>query len=130
MLYCIDTSVVIDILRGDSKLKDKINKLSNASFSINPIILLELFKGAYLAQQREQALSLVEEFKDSVDFLEFSADACRMFGDKYASLTNEGRKIQEADLMIGCIAMANNAVVMTRNPKDFSRIPGLKMMEI
>jgi len=30
--------------------------------------------------------------------------------------------------MIGCIAMANNAVLITRNQKDFSNIKGLKML--
>jgi tRNA(fMet)-specific endonuclease VapC len=38
------------------------------------------------------------------------------------------RKIGRADLLIGTIALANRATLVTRNTKDFKRIPGLKLV--
>jgi tRNA(fMet)-specific endonuclease VapC len=37
------------------------------------------------------------------------------------------KKIGRADLLIACIALANDATLVTRNTKDFANIPGLKV---
>ena len=37
------------------------------------------------------------------------------------------RKIGRADLLIACIALANNATVVTRNIRDFKLVPGLSV---
>lgn len=36
------------------------------------------------------------------------------------------KKIGRKDLLIGCLALANRATVVTRNLKDFRQIPGLQ----
>ena len=37
------------------------------------------------------------------------------------------RKIGRADLLIACITLAHNATLVTRNVKDFAKIPNLKI---
>ena len=131
MLYCLDTSIVIDIFYGDRSLLSKLEALKNQNvvFCIASISLAELYKGAYLAQKQKEALKLVEEFSQNIEFLDLTKDACKLFGQKYLELKKQGKQTQEADLMIGCIALANNATFATRNLKDFSNIKGLKVMQ-
>ena len=128
MKYCLDTNIIIDILRGNEQLRAKISEIPAGQTCITPIVLSELFKGAFLAQRQQEAVELVEKFADSVEMLDFSPDACKLFGRKYAELAKEGKQTQEPDLMIGCIAMANNTVLVTKNQKDFSNIKGLKIL--
>lgn len=131
MLYCLDTSIVIDIFHGDKSLLSKLETLKNqnAVFCITPIILAELYKGAYLAQRQKDALKLLEDFSKSVELLEFTEEACKLFGQKYLELKKQGKQTQEADLMIGCIALVYNAILVTRNLKDFSNIKDLKAIQ-
>lgn len=124
-MHCLDSSVIVDILRGDATLREKLQ--GEETFCITPIVLAELFKGAYLAKRQQDALKLVEDFAHSVELLDFSESACRIFGQKFAELKKLGKNTQEADLMIGCIAAAHGATLVTRNPKHFAGIQGLKI---
>ncbi|MBI4016313.1 MAG: type II toxin-antitoxin system VapC family toxin [Candidatus Aenigmarchaeota archaeon] len=127
-MYCLDSNIIIDMFRGDNKLKEKINSFEH--YCITPIVLCELFKGAYLAEKQEKALKLVEEFVHSTELLEFSGHACKIFGHNYSYLKKKGKQTQERDLMIASIAMANNAMIVTRNIKDFENIPALKIISV
>ncbi len=124
-MYCLDSSVVIDILRGDTTLRDKLQ--GEETFCITPLVLAELFKGAYLAERQQDALKLVEDFAHSVEIVDFSESACKIFGQKFVELKKLGKNTQEIDLMIGCIAAAHGVMLVTRNPKHFANIRGLKI---
>lgn len=125
-MFCLDTNIIIDFFRGDEKLK---SKLDQGAFCITPIILAELFKGAHLAKQKDAALKLIHEFSNRVTMLEFDEEACEIFGNKFAELSKKGTQTQEADLIIASIAMAHNASIVTRNQKDFEKIPGLTVVK-
>lgn len=55
--------------------------------------------------------------------LEFSPSA----GTRYQSLKDQKLRIGSRDLRIAAIALANDGIVVTRNQKDFSQVPGLKI---
>lgn len=132
MLYCLDTNVIVDLLHGDRNLKLKIEDIekNNVNFCITPVTLTELFKGAFAAEKREQAIRLVEDFCQSFGLLDFSKEACKIAGEKYAELKKLGKQTQESDLMIASIALSHGAVLLTRNQKHFSNIQGLKLMVV
>ncbi len=131
MLYCLDTNIIIDIFRGDDTLKTRLIELSNIhTFSITPIALSELFRGAYLAQNQQEMLALIENFIQGVALLSFDTNTCKLYGQKYSELKKHGKLTSEFDLMIGCIALAHNAVLITRNPRDFANITGLSVISL
>lgn len=130
-MYCLDTNVIIDLFHGDKTLLSKFDVLKkNNAFSITPVVLCELFKGAFLAKNKREALKLVEAFVQSVEFLNFNEPACRIFGEKYEELKLQGKQTQESDLMIASIALAHNNILVARNQKDFIHIKGLKVMSV
>ncbi len=130
MLYCLDTNIIIDIFRGDEELKNKIENLmrDHVDFCINPIILCELLKGANLSKNKVSSMQLIQEFLYSVEVLDFTENACRIFGEKYAELARSGKLTQEIDLMIASIALAHESVLITRNVDHFKNIKDLKII--
>jgi tRNA(fMet)-specific endonuclease VapC len=54
--------------------------------------------------------------------VEFDAAAA----DVYTQLNQQRLRIGAMDLKIAAIALANNATVLTRNARDFQRVPGLR----
>lgn len=128
-MYCLDTDVIIDLFRGDKVIKDKFEYLCglNAGFSMTPVTLCELYKGAFKAEKKEEALELIEAFFKSVDFLEFKKESCKTFGRLLNESAKKGRLVPEADLMIASLAITNNKLLVTRNIKHFKDIAGLKI---
>jgi len=96
------------------------------TITINPIALCELFRGVHLAQEQKNALELVEKFLKSVDIIEFTKEAARTYGKLYAELEAVGKQTQEFALMIASICIAHNAILVTKNNKDFANIKELK----
>jgi tRNA(fMet)-specific endonuclease VapC len=55
--------------------------------------------------------------------LPFDAQAIQIFD----SLKAQRIRVSTMDLRIACIALANNVVLLTRNVRDFSKVPNLTM---
>jgi len=78
----------------------------------------ELRKAAERARQAEELLS---------DFVvvDFDEDSIKHFGRlrKQRSLKKMGR----ADMLIACIALAHDALLVTRNTRDYKHVAGLRV---
>ena len=130
MLYCLDTNIIIDLFRNDLNVKRKLEELEQqqVTFCLNPIVLCELWQGAYLAPQQKNPKDLIIKFLETITMLDFTGESCHKFGEIYADLQKKGKQTQEPDLMIASICIAHNAILVTRNNKDFANIKGLKFV--
>ena len=126
--YCVDTNIIIDILRGDSKVAEKINvKTSEGDgFFVTPVSLCELFRGAYGHAKSEEKVLSAESIIEIFNVLDFSIDSCKIFGQFYAKLSRSGKVTNEFDLMIASIVKANNLILITRDKKHFEGL-GIKV---
>lgn len=126
-MYCLDTSIVIGIFRGDRVLLERIRAVSPADVSFTVITLCELFKGAYKAANKEQALQLIADFSNSYRLCAMTPASCATFGKDFNAMASKGRQTQELDLMIASIAKENGLVLVTRNRKHFEHVPDLRI---
>lgn len=121
--YCLDSSIVIDWLRGDKELAFKIQEAQNrVNIFITVITLCELYKGAYYSNRTEKELRIIKDLAESIEILDFSNGACEEFGKEYVRLERTGKQTQESDLMIASIAKTRNLIMITRNKKHFENI--------
>jgi len=54
--YCLDTNIIADIFRGNSIIKLNFEKIQNDTLFITPIVLCELYKGAFLSNKTQESL--------------------------------------------------------------------------
>ena len=130
MLYCLDTNIIIDFFENEKEIVKNMQELEQqqVSFSITPIILCELYKGAYLGPKQNARLELINALLKRANVLQFTNQASNIYGQKYSELKKKGKQTQEADLMIAAITIAHNAVLITRNIKHFKNIKELKVI--
>lgn len=130
MMACLDTSFLIDLLRGNrevSSLKDEI-EASEMRMCIAAPSIMELWSGACRARMSEREKSRLQEFFQSFEVLDLDFVSAKEAGQIENELHKAGTPIQTEDIMIGAIARCANQLLVTRDA-HFTRIPGLRVLK-
>ncbi len=135
MLYLLDTNTLSETLKGNQRLLPRLSALTGDTVAIPIVAWYEVISGRVesllkaaniddllVAQSRFE-----KDFEDLKDWILFgiTPDAARHF-EKFLK-DKKRRKMKRDDLLIACIALANRAVLVTRNVKDFANVPGLTL---
>jgi tRNA(fMet)-specific endonuclease VapC len=127
-MVCLDTDFLVALLRGNKEAEEKSTLLDRRGVrkTTTPITAFELFIGAYLSKNTENA-SLVRDLLLSLEILEFNLAACERGGEFEAALRKRGEAIGIRDVMIAAISHIHDETLLTRNTRHYSRIDGLKL---
>jgi tRNA(fMet)-specific endonuclease VapC len=131
----LDSSFLIDLLRENAHGRpgpalDLIEGLDESELlAVSVHVVCELRAGAELTRrpaQEHQALDhllsgLLVTYPDD----RFAAEYARLF----ASTSYSRRPVAAMDLLIATSALLDDAPLVTRNVKDFSRVPGLRVLK-
>src|SRR3989344_7254197 len=121
VMYCLDTNVIIDLFRGEEKLKEKVLEGGVDQVFLTTISLCELYKGAYISKRKDKSLEEIKNFLlggFSVASLDYSS--FEEFGKIYNNLNSKGLMIPEFDIMIAAIVKANDLILVTRDKKHYA----------
>lgn len=127
-MYILDTCICVEFLRGRLSIGYQMMHQSPAGlFKIPAMAVGELLLGAEKAPEKWQALERrsVEVFLESFDVVPFDEKCARAYSRLRADLEARGCRIGEIDMEIAATALANQAVLVTNNVKEFGRVPGL-----
>jgi len=125
-MFCIDTNIFIEFLRGNKEIIEKFNNIDSDNIFFSPITLSELYQGAYLSNNAQLGIQELNEFIESFNILDFNKEICKEFGKEYARLKKIGKQIPEFDLLIAIFAKVNNLMLVTRDKKHFENL-GIKI---
>ena len=124
--YLLDTSTCVAIFRGNRDVADKMEKIGKDKCFISQIVVAELLFGAYRSNRVEENLKQAHAFIEEMNVWPFE-DCVEAFAKERVSLWNEGKPIEDFDLLIGCAAKVAGITVVTHNVKHFSHIKDLKI---
>ena len=128
-MVCLDTSFLIDVLRGEKRVEEIENRLDKGTEPVkvaSPAIM-ELIRGAVLSNNPETEKQKVHQLLSYLIVLSLDKESAIIAGNTEAELTKAGEKIDVEDIMIGAIAKKDSEVLLTRNKKHFEKIKGLKI---
>jgi tRNA(fMet)-specific endonuclease VapC len=126
--YLLDTNICIALLKNnDADLVNNMKKYTPDNFTLCSIVKAELLFGARKSQYVEKNLLLLNKFFAHFHSYSFDDKSSEFYGINRAILERSGAPIGDADLLISSVALANNLTVITRNHREFIRVPGLKV---
>lgn len=126
-MYLLDTDTLIYILKGKPQVVENLRIHVEEPMYVSSISLMELYYGAYKSQLVEANLARIKTLETSFPILAPGPETTETFGRIKVRLESEGLRLDDLDLIIGTIALANNLILVSNNQKHFSRIPGLKL---
>jgi tRNA(fMet)-specific endonuclease VapC len=122
----LDTSVVVDYLRQDAALHEKVDQAADVYLPL--VVLGELLYGAYKSKQTEKMLARVREFSRGCILLLPDETTAELYGKIKAELATSGKAIPENDIWIAAVARERDLAVATRD-RHFSLVPGLTILD-
>ena len=121
----LDTDTCVEILRGNERVIERRATVAD-SVATTWITASELYFGAAKSHRPKNNHALVTRFLATLPILSLDRSAAEIFGNVKVRLQREGRRLTDADLFIGAIAVAQDATVVTGNRRHYDRIPGWK----
>jgi len=129
---CLDTSTVIDLIRGrlpDVRLHYRASVQSGVEVVVSAVVLHELVSGIATSrdpavERRRMELTLV-----GLPVLDLTADDVETTGRVAGALRACGRSIGDLDTLIAGQALARGWPVVTRNVRHFGRVEGLPLID-
>jgi len=131
----LDTSFLVDLLREErdgSKgparglLQDE---LEDDELAACVHVVSELFAGVELSSRRRDERARVEELCGLLRIVYPDDEFAPAYGKLLAATRRSGEPIGTMDLLIGTAAVIGDAPLVTRDARDFRRIPGLELIE-
>lgn len=101
--------IATTIITAEEQLRGRLNVINRAS---SPEALISAYEG----------LRDTLEDLESLNLLYFNQDASVC----YKNLLNQKIRIGTKDLRIAAIALSVDGIVLTRNQRDFAKVPGLR----
>jgi len=118
-----DTTLLIDLQRGDPGARDLLRKNGSAEFLISIITVGELVPG--FLRLGEAALSI---FLQPFPILQTTEKTAWLYGENFAKLKSSGRLIGSNDLWIAALALERKLPIATRNVNHFQQVAGLEVL--
>lgn len=91
------------------------------------VTLGELLYGAAKRGSATLTQKVRELVTGALPVLPFDESAAEVYGPLRAQLESGGRRLDEPDLRIACIALSRGLVVVTANVRHFGRVPDLEV---
>ncbi len=124
MKYLLDTNTVIVLLNDSGpKTAKQAQKHRPGDIGISAIVAHELYYGAFKSKRTASNVALLNTLQ--FEILEFDQDDARQAGEVRALLAMRGTPIGPYDVLIAGQARARGLILVTRNTREFTRVPGL-----
>lgn len=128
MKYLLDTNICIALLnKKEPKLTEKFKVRPVSEFALCSVVKAELLYGARHSSKPKENLELLKFFFNPFESLPFDDVCAAQYGTLRAQLQASGRPIGANDMLIASVAMSHNLTLLTRNTKEFERVPDLQL---
>ncbi len=127
MRYLLDTDTLIYVFKRAGHCLMRLNAQTDSQVAISTINLFELEYGMGKSTNRIKMDSYVLSLCRRYTVLDFDRAASLQAGAIRALLYTSGTPIGPYDVQMAGIALLHNLTVVTRNVREFSRVPQLKV---
>ena len=126
-MYALDTNTVIYFFKNVGHVAEHLFSLPPHEIALPSVVLYELEVGIAKSTAPEKRRAQLNELLTVVRVLPFSENEAAISAKVRATLEQAGTPIGPLDMMIAGTALANNAILVTHNTKEFSRIDSLSL---
>jgi len=125
--YLLDTDTLIYVYKRAGRCLERLSRHSDADIALSTVNLFELEFGMAKSANRIPMDRYVAGICSRYTVLDFDRAASRHAGTVRAHLQMQGTPVGPYDVQVAGVALAHNLTVITRNVREFSRVPDLRV---
>jgi tRNA(fMet)-specific endonuclease VapC len=126
-MYALDTNTVIYFFRGMGWVAARLLETPPAHVALPAIVVFELEAGMLKSRDAHRRRAQFDDLLDTVTVLPFDERAAKEAAQIRVELEAKGTPIGPFDVLIAGTARARDAVLVTHNTVEFSRVAGLRL---
>ena len=126
----VDSSVLIDLERAGHPPEALTGVYPDSEFAIAAITVSELLFGVHRAnsqERRQRRQAFVQRVVQALQLIPFGLTAAHQHSIIWFRLQSAGQMIKAHDLLIAAAALDQRATVLTRDLRDFPKVPDLEV---
>ena len=135
-LWVLDTDTLSLLERGNFKIRERIRQAYTDSVAISIVTAEEKMKGRLAAINSLSGIERVDRLAIAYGSLQSSIEDLQaltilpfseLAKDRYRDLLQQKIRVGSHDLRIAAIVLSVEGVLITRNRRDFEKVPGLQI---
>ena len=124
-MFLLDTNTLIYFFKGQGRVAKRLLATSPQQLAVSTITLFELETGLRKSGASEARRAQLAAFAASAQVLPFDSDAATEAADIRVQMELAGTPIGPLDTLIAGTARAARATLVSRNLREFQRVPQL-----
>lgn len=124
-MFVLDTNTLSYFFRGEGRIAERLGRVAPSEVAIPTVVLFEIESGIARSREATKRRGQLDDALSMIQTLSFGRKEARSAARIRADLEAEGIPIGPYDILIAGTALANGATLVTRNEREFGRIPGL-----
>lgn len=128
-MILLDTNVIVHYLKGDPAIVARIHGASRRELAIPAIVVYELEYGTLRSKLPARRRRELEAGLERIQHVPFDSAAAMAAASIRIELEKQGSTIGPLDILIAGTAVSRGAALVTNNAAEFSRVPGLRVLD-
>jgi tRNA(fMet)-specific endonuclease VapC len=128
-VLALDTNTLIYYFKGTGRVADHLKATAPRDVAIPAVVLFELMVGVNKSAQPHVRRKHLRTLLQTIRVLPFDESCAQAAADIRAQLEQAGNPIGPLDTLIAGTALAHSATLVTHNTSEFSRVPGLAVVD-
>lgn len=128
-MYVLDTNTLIYYFKGQGQVAQNLANVSAQEISVPTIVLFELKVGIAKSASPVKRTQQLQQLLSRVNVVPFDRDAAFAAATIRAQLEQQGTPIGQIDVLIAGATVALQAILVTHNVNEFSRVSGLAIAD-
>ena len=122
-VYLLDTNIITGVLKKDANIVRRLNEAlkANALVVLSCVAFYEIKRGLLKKDVKKQ-LVFFEQLAQSLEWADLLRSDWDLAAQLWAVEANQGRPLQDTDLLMATQARRLKAVVVTNNEKHFANL--------
>jgi tRNA(fMet)-specific endonuclease VapC len=127
MKYLLDTNTIIYFFKSEGNISTRLLSVPPKDIGISAIVYYELLFGISKSIRQKEKIHQLGLLIDATNLIPFGEKEAHAAAKIRANLEKRGLPIGPMDVLIGATALANHAILVTHNLKEFKRIDRLEV---